>query len=288
MKIGVITDSAADLPKELMEKHKIAVIPHVVYFDDKYWKLGVDVSIPEFYNLIRTRDLIPPTTNPEPNDFVEKLEEGFDKHGFNHIFSVSVSKELSGSTFNSHRLAAKKFEDKVTVIDTHSASGVQGLIILAILELGAKGMSIKDIENHINKLKKNYFLDVGFHTLDNVYKSGRLKSKFVLWLTKTIKIKPVAIMQKPGILKSTLPGFFTNRSMTRRLANIAIRDTNKTIAYDLIISHVENQEGAEIIKQKLLKKLKINRFFITPVSPIIGTSTGIGTIIVSLLPSNKN
>ena len=135
MKIGVITDSAADLPEELMEKHNVAIIPHVVYFDDKYWKLGVDISIDDFYDLIRTRDLIPPTTNPEPSDFAEKLKEGFEQHDFEHIFSISVSSKLSGSTFNAHRVAANKFKGKVTVIDTQSASGVQGLIILKIFEV---------------------------------------------------------------------------------------------------------------------------------------------------------
>ncbi|MCK4896865.1 MAG: DegV family EDD domain-containing protein, partial [Candidatus Heimdallarchaeota archaeon] len=213
MKIGAITDSAADLPEELIEKYNIAIIPHVVYFDDKYWKLGVDISVDDYYSLIGNRDLIPPTTNPEPKDFAEKLEEGFEKHGYEHIFSVSVSKELSGSTFNSHRMAAKKFKGKVTVIDTQSASGVQGLLLLKIFELNAKGAKIEEIERYVNETKKNYFLVVGFHTLDNVYKSGRLKSKLILNLAKSIKIKPVAVMEKPGILKSTLPGFFTNKSM---------------------------------------------------------------------------
>lgn len=285
MKIGVITDSAADLPEELVEKHNIAIIPHVVYFDNKYWKLGVDISVDDYYSLIRNRDLIPPTTNPEPNDFAEKLKEGFEQHGYEHIFSVSVSSELSGSTFNAHRIAAKKFTGKVTVIDTQSASGVQGLIILKIFELSAKGIKIEEIEKYVNDIKKNYFLDVGFHTLDNVYKSGRLKSKFVLNLTKSIKIKPVAVMEKPGILQSTLPGFFTNKSMAKRLISLAIKNVNKSLSYDLVISHVENQEGVDIIIKKLCKKLKINRYFVTPASPIIGTSTGIGTIIVSLLPS---
>jgi DegV family protein with EDD domain len=285
MKIGVITDSAADLPEELMEKHNVAIIPHVVYFDDKYWKLGVDISVDDFYNVIRTRDLIPPTTNPEPSDFAEKLKEGFEHHGYEHIFSVSVSSELSGSTFNSHRIAAKKFKEKVTVIDTQSASGVQGLIILRIFDLSTKGAKVEEIKKYVNKIKKNYFLDVGFHSLDNVYKSGRLKSKFILNLTKAIKIKPVAIMEKPGVLQNTLPGFFTNKSMAKRLANLAIKNVDKSLSYDLVISHVENQEGVDQIIKKLCKKLKVDRYFVTPASPIIGTSTGIGTIIVSLLPS---
>jgi fatty acid-binding protein DegV len=134
-------------------------------------------------------------------------------------------------------------------------------------------------------MKKEYFLEAGFHTLDNVYKSGRLKSKFILNLTKAIKIKPVVVMEKPGKLQSVFPGFFTNKSLAKRLANLAIKNVDKSLSYDLVISHVENQEGVDLIFNKLCEKIEINRYFVTPASPIIGTSTGVGTIIVSLLPS---
>ncbi|MCE7742950.1 MAG: DegV family protein [Candidatus Heimdallarchaeota archaeon] len=285
MKIRVITDSAADLPEELLEKFNIVRIPHIVFFEDKPWKLGIDISVADFYEKLKKSDFLPSSSNPEPTDFVNHIKDSLEELEYDHVFCVSVAKDLSSSTFLAVRIAAKEFKNQVTIINTESASGVQGLVSLTIAELAEKGNSVKEITEKITKAIDNYYLNVGFHTLDNVYRSGRLKSKFILNLTKLIGIKPIAEMERPGSLESRLPGFFTNRSMINRLTKLALKGTNSTTTYNLVICHVNNQEGANTIIKRLKKKRKIDRSYVTPATPIIGSNTGMGTIIVSLLPA---
>ncbi|MHA1198437.1 MAG: DegV family protein [Candidatus Heimdallarchaeaceae archaeon] len=284
MKIRVITDSAADLPEELLEKYNIVRIPHIVFFDDKPWKLGVDISVADFYERLKVSDFLPSSSNPEPTDFVNHIEKSLVDQKYDHVFCVSVAKNLSSSTFLSVRVAAKKFENQVTIINTESASGVQGLVSLTIAELAEKGYSVSEITEKIIGAIEKYYLNVGFHTLDNVYKSGRLKSKSILNLTKIIGIKPIAEMERPGSLESRFPGFFTNRSMVNRLSRLALKGTDSSTSYNLVICHVNNQEGANTIIKRLKRKRNIERSFVTPATPIIGSNTGMGTIIVSLLP----
>ncbi|MHA1954250.1 MAG: DegV family protein, partial [Candidatus Heimdallarchaeaceae archaeon] len=126
---------------------------------------------------------------------------------------------------------------------------------------------------------------VGFFTLDNVYKSGRFKSKFALYLTKIIGIKPIAVMEHPGVLVSKLPGFFLQSHMEKRLVNIVHKRAKRELFYDLIVSNVENLKGAERVAELIKKRVKIKNNYITDCSPIVGTNTGEGTIIVSLIPS---
>ena len=285
LKIRVITDSAADLPDELLEKYNIVRIPHIVIFDDKPWKLGVDISVEDFYEKLKVSDFIPSSSNPEPSDFVNHIRESLEELNYEYVFCVSVAKDLSSSTFLAVRVAAKEYKDKVSIINTQSASGVQGLIALAIAEQAEKGFSPEEIEKKVNTAIEQYYLNAGFHTLDNVYKSGRLKSKIILNLTKLIRIKPIVEMERPGILESTIPAFFTNRAMISRLIRLALKGTDPSITYDLIVSHVNNKEGTEIIVRKLEKKRKINKSFITPATPIIGSNTGMGTIIISVVPA---
>ena len=285
LKIKVLTDSAADLPNELKVKYQISSVPHVVFFEEKPWKLGVDISIEEFYLRLKDSKFLPSSANPEAADFLNLIEESLTKKNYDHVFCVSVAQELSSSTFSAYRLVTKKFEDKTTVINTEAASGVQGLMALYISELAQKGKNIEEIIEIIENLKNKYYLNVGFHTLDNVYKSGRIKSKSILYLTKMIGIKPIAQMERPGKLVPTTPAFFSKKGMLRKLLKLAIKGTDENIKYDLVISHVENYKGAQFIAEKLKKARKINRDFITFASPIIGSNTGMGTIIVSLLPS---
>ena len=56
--IQVITDSAADLPAEIVEKHNITVVPLTVYIDGKEYADGIDISTKEFYEkMAKTKEL---------------------------------------------------------------------------------------------------------------------------------------------------------------------------------------------------------------------------------------
>lgn len=285
MKIKVITDSAADLPDEIMKEHNISSVPHVVILEDKSVKLGVDISFEEFYKYLRNSDTLPSSANPEAIDFLNLIDENLINKRYDHVFCISVAAELSGSTFSAYRLAIRRFKENATLINTESASGVQGLMALYISELAQKGKTVEEIIEIIEDLKTKYYLNVGFHTMDNIYKSGRLKSKYLLYLTKLIGVKPIAQMERPGKLVSAIPVFFSKKGMLRKLLKLALKGTNEEIKYNLVISHVENIAGAQYIANKLKAKRKIDRDFITSAAPIIGSNTGKGTIIVSLLPS---
>jgi len=285
VKIKVITDSAADLTTELMEKHEISSVPHIVLFEDKPWKLGVDIAIDDFYRLLEDSEFFPSSANPEAADFLSLIEKSLENKQYDHVFCISVAKELSGSTFSAYRLAIKKYEENVTLINTEAASGVQGLMALYVSELAQQGKNVEQIKDIIESLIARYYLNVGFHTMDNIYKSGRIKSKLILYLTKMIGVKPIAQMERPGKLVSSTPVFFSKKGMVKKLLKLAVKGTEENTKYNLIISHVSNLRGAQYILENLKKVRNIDRAFITFASPIIGSNTGMGTIIVSLLPS---
>lgn len=284
MNIRLVTDTAADIPFTLVKKYNIGIVPHVVDFEGRSWKLGIDISVKDYYEKLFTLDYIPKSSTPTPQVFFDVFQESLEKFKYEHIIYISVAEKLT-STVAVARIAAKKLKNRVTIIDSKSASGVQGLIVLAVLKMIERKIPIKEIVKQVEELISEYILDVGFYTLENVYKSGRLKSKFILNLTKIIKIKPVAVMERPGVLVSQLPGFFSGKHMERRLIKIILKRAKREIAYDMIVSHVKNLEGSERIISILKKRLNISTTYITEASPIVGTNTGMHTIIVSLIPS---
>ena len=164
MKIRVVTNAAIDLPEDLLEEYNIAKIPHIVFFDDKEWKLDVDISTHDFYELLKTQKIIPPTSNPEPIDFSNVFESSFKDQKYDHIFCVTAAQALGSSTYSAAKMAARQFKEQITLIDTESASGVQGLIALNILELAEKGKTVEEITEIIENLKKDYYFIGGFHT----------------------------------------------------------------------------------------------------------------------------
>ena len=284
MKVRVITDSAADFPLEFVEKYDIGTVPHSVHFENQEWKIGIGISVKEYYQRLRSMNEIPKSATPTPQDFDKIFKESLEDKKYDHVLYISISDKLS-STVNSARVAAKNYKDKITIFNTESASGVQGLFVLNAIKLMNRKKTVKEIIEIFDEIKNEYILDVGFFTLDNVYKSGRIKSKFILYLTKFIGIKPVAIMEQPGELVSTLPGFFLKSLMERRIIKIVVKRAKSEIEYDMIVSNVENPKGSERVSDKIKQKIKIKENYITDCSPIVGTNTGEGTIIISLLPS---
>ncbi len=285
MKIKVLVDSAADLPKEYFNKYKIKRVPQKVIFEDgEELKLGEDISVQEYYKKLESTDTIPSSSAPNVYDFVKIFDTSLNNDHYDHVLYFSIASPLS-STYNNARVAAKKFETKVDVIDTQSASGVQGLLALAAVRLIEKSYSIKDILEHIEALIPDSFCIGGLTTLTNAYKSGRLTSKFVLYLTRFIGVKPIFVIERPGIPKSRFPGFFSNISMERRLVKLTKRKLNTQKQYSIMISHVNNIEGMERIVSEMKNIGNITNIYTTDCSPIIGTYAGPEAIVISSLPS---
>ena len=283
MKVRIVTDSAADFPLELIEKYDIGTVPHSVNFENQEWKIGIGISVKEYYQRLKNMNEMPKNATPTPEDFYELFRESLEEKNYDHVLYISISEKLS-STANPARIAAKRFKEKITIFNSESASGVQGLFILSAYRLLEEEKTVEEIIRIFQKLKEEYILDVGFHTLDYAYRSGRVRFKFVLYLTKILGIKPIAVMERPGVMVSKFPVFFSKSNMEKRLAKIVVKRVKEDLYYNLIVSNVENQKGAERVKEAIEKKIKIKNSYITDCSPIVGTNTGEGTIIVSLLP----
>jgi DegV family protein with EDD domain len=279
----VITDTAADLPKKTILENNIIIISQIVSFENKAYRLGKDISFDEYYKKLEYLEGIPSTAAPDPASFQEVFETSLEKEKYEHVFCVTVSKELSG-TYSSAIIAAKRFREKVIIVDSGFASGVEGLISLNILELARKGYSVDDIKRKIEQMKKQSLLCAGFHTFENIYKSGRIKSKFILNVTKLLRIKPILVLEKQKTLQPKFPGFFSENQMLNRMLKAAYKRVNRNLLFDMVISHVNNPIGAYKLRKKLGDKLKIRNEYITIATPLVGTHTGHKTVILSLVP----
>ncbi|MFW9853286.1 MAG: DegV family protein, partial [Candidatus Thorarchaeota archaeon] len=171
MKVKVVSDSAMDLPMEIIKKHNIRVVAHIVHFEEKEMKIGIEISVKEYYQMMENMDEIPTNAPPTPQDFYDMFHSIFEEEKCDQIIYIGVSEKLS-STINVARIASRKIDKPITILNTESASGVEGLIVLSVINLLKKDKSVEEILEIIEDLKNEYILMVGFHTLENVHKSG--------------------------------------------------------------------------------------------------------------------
>ena len=129
MSIQIITDSACDLPQELVREYGIDVLPFLVIIDGKEYQDGINITTKEVYDAIRADKV--PTTAQVPIDQIAKTFKKYAEQGRECLY-LSFSSKLSG-TCNTVQMVAQemmeKFKDfKVTIVDTLSGSR-PGLII---------------------------------------------------------------------------------------------------------------------------------------------------------------
>ena len=119
-KVAIVTDSTSTIPKNLVEKYQLTVIPQIVIWGEETQRDGVDVQPSEFYKRLAASKVSPTTSQAT----VASFKEIYDKlHGEGHdILCVLISSKLSG-TINS-AVQAKELvpEANVEIVDSLSVA----------------------------------------------------------------------------------------------------------------------------------------------------------------------
>jgi DegV family protein with EDD domain len=283
LKIGLITDSAADLPINIIQEYNITRIPMNIIFGENNYKIGKDISKEEYYIKLKKSKIIPSTSHPDPGEYFNAFQRLLKKESYDHIICVTVTKNLS-STYGTVLLIVKEFQDKITLIDSGSASGGQGLLVLAIAKMIKAGMALDSILNDVENLRKGIILVGCLYSLRNVYKSGRIKSLWLLIVAMLFRIKPVFSMDFNGKIKRRFSALFFRIHALFRLTRIAKMEADNSLVYDILIAHVNNPGGVKRLIRMLRRRVTINEIYISTTTPIVGTFAGQKAIILSLLP----
>ncbi|MCQ3954480.1 MAG: hypothetical protein DPW15_14590 [Chloroflexi bacterium] len=168
MKLGIVTDSTADLPEYLIEQHAINVVPTVLVLGGKEYKDGIGISREEFYARLPALQTPPTTAAPSIGDFLAPYQSLLDS-GCDHILSIHVSGKLS-AVINNARQAAQEFPGKITCADSGSLSMGIGFQVIAAAEAADLGLdaALQAIESARSRSKVFAALD----TMEYLKRSG--------------------------------------------------------------------------------------------------------------------
>lgn len=191
--IAIITDSCADLSKEMQEQYKVCVIPMMIRCEDGEYRDGVDITIEEIYERLKTE--IPKTSTPS-GESIEALFSELKSQGYEKVLAVMVSSGISG-TVNHVRLAAEESGMEAYVIDSLSGSIGHGAVVLQAAIWRDEGMEFEEICKRAEKLCKDTVVFFSIDTLEYLQKGGRI-GKATALVGTALKIKPVLTFDKEG------------------------------------------------------------------------------------------
>lgn len=275
MPVRIITDSTADLPKELIEKYEIGVAPLMVNFQDGTFRDGVDLTPGEFYSKLKRSKQLPTTSQVNPPAFVDlyrrELEEG------NSVVSIHLSSKGSG-TYQS-ALSAKNTlgSDYIAVIDSLGYSMGMGLIAVKGAEMAQQGASLEEVRDRMLHMRDRMKYVFGVDTLEYLKKGGRL-SPVKAAIATVMNIKPIL-----HILDGEIDVMDKVRGRKKVLVRLLeeVEKTGVNIAEQtLAVVHSECPEEAEKMKDMLKERVAPKDVLISQIGCVIGTHVGPGTISV--------
>ncbi|RJX23413.1 MAG: DegV family protein, partial [Dethiobacter sp.] len=93
-KIGIVTDSVANLLPEVAAEKKIKVIPLKITLGSKTYLDGVDLTAGEFYHLLEKSEEIPGVSPPNSGKFLEMFET-LREEGYESAICILSSTNIS-------------------------------------------------------------------------------------------------------------------------------------------------------------------------------------------------
>ena len=172
MKTGIVTDSTADIPKDLLSVHQIESVPITLHIDGKSYVDGETITREEFYTRMPTMETPATTAAPSAGSFAERYEKLF-AAGAEKIISIHAAANLTG-IFNAARLAAEDFGERVYVFNSGQLSLGCGFQVLSAAEAAAKDRPVDTILNSLIAMQKKIKVIAVLDTLEYLRRSGRV------------------------------------------------------------------------------------------------------------------
>ncbi|WP_341877021.1 DegV family protein [Defluviitalea saccharophila] len=281
MSIKIITDSGADLPKEIIKQYDIHVIPLYVYLGDEEFLDGVTLEPNKLYNDMRSEKVYK-TGQITPEGFKEVFIE-YAKKNQSCIY-IAFSSGLSG-TYQASLIAKEEVleeypEFHLDIIDTKCASLGFGLVVYKAAQMAKEGKSQQEIVEAV-KLYSEHMVHV--FTVDNLeylYRGGRV-SRTSAFIGGILNIKPILTVDDGKLVP--IEKVRGRKKSLKRLVEIAeekgVNLKNQTIA----ISHGDALEEAEEVKNMMIEKFGCKDFIINSIGCAIGAHAGPGTITIFFL-----
>lgn len=283
MSIRIVTDSASDIPQNSRED--LTVLPMHVYFGEKEFLDGVNLTHRQFYELLIESEELPKTSQIPPYEF-EKVYEQAVAAG-EQVIVITISSKLSG-TYQSACVAAQDYEGQVYVVDSLNATLGERCLVDYALRLKEQGKSAEEIAAELEEARTRIRLLALLDTLEYLKKGGRI-SKSVAMVGGMLSIKPVvAVVDGEVVMVGKARG-------SRNGNNLLVQEIEKAGGVDFDMPYYLGYSGLDdhllqkyIADSRDLWEGHVEHLETTSVGGTIGTHVGPGAIAAMFFAAEKN
>ncbi len=272
----IVTDSIADIPKEMLDENQVAVINLDILLDTESYIDKLTISNSFLFEWIERTNLHP--TSSQPSILSAKKMLNFLLSHYKEVIIITVSKELSG-TYNVLSKASLDFGDSVKVIDSKQNSVAEGLLVLSAVEALKANLDTNQIVDKVKDDLKNTKILVSIANLDRMIASGRVTSR-VGKMANLLGLKPIVTLDEDGagaIGKIALGRKDAKRKIIKELIKV---NRDKGIE-KYALTYLDDRNLALDLARELESALGFSCIYIVESSSIIAAGAGKGAVAVA-------
>jgi DegV family protein with EDD domain len=274
--VAVVTDSVACLPKELVERYGIYIIPITINFGDEIYRDGIDITPSEVYRLLRKAKKLPTTSSPPPGAYLEAYRQ-LSQHS-DSIICITLPQQVSMG-FDSAQQAREMFKEElpgivIEVLDCQTAAGGQGFVTLAAARAASSGADLAQAVEAAQGVMSRVDVVAAMDTLHYLAKGGRVP-RAAAWVASVLNIKPILGIRggEVGLRERAR----TKPKAVKRLLEIMWEKVGQKPVH-VSVFHADVFEEAQRLRDQISARFNCVELLITDFTPTMGVHTGPGTL----------
>jgi DegV family protein with EDD domain len=284
--VAVVTDSTHYLPRTLADSEGISQVSLYVGWKGDGSEISqqreVDLrGFDAFYERLRSDPELPATSQPSIGDFLTiwdpLLASGRD------IVSIHLAGGISGTceaARQAHGLLDERgLGDRVAVIDSETACGGMGMLVLAASAAAREGADKDAVVARVREARKVLRIWFCLDTLEYLKRGGRI-GKAQAWLGGTLKIKPILSLEYEIVPVERVR---TAGRAFERMVRYA-QELHDAGSDGWVVQHIQAPDQAQRLIDRCREIFDSEPVFTSEVGPVIGTYTGPGLIGVGAVP----
>ena len=279
-KVAIVTDSTAYLPEELVKQHNISITPLSVIWGEEVQQDGVDILPHQFYERLSASKVMPTTSQVTPavmhDTFKGLLDQGYE------VLGIFISSKISGTVQSAMQALdmLNGARQKVAIVDSLMTTMAMGMPVLTAARAAQAGEKLVECQKIAENACRNSGVFFLVETLEFLRRGGRIGGAQAL-LGNMLNIKPILELRDGRI--EPADKVRTRQKAIQRVVELAAERVNGRTPIRLAVTHANAEAEAEILLEAAQAKLSPIETFVSPLSPVIGTHAGPGTVALNFM-----
>lgn len=263
MSVAVITDSAAALPGDLAAAARIVVVPMWVTVGGVSYREG-EISLEE---IVRRGEEGLTTSGPTPGEMREAIGSCLGPEG---ALVLTVARRLS-AVHEVARVASEPFGDRVRLLDTGTAAGAQGLVVLAAARAAEAGRPLEQVEAAAREAAARVRLVATLGSLDWLVRGGHVPG-VAAWAGRSLGLRPVIELR--GARVRPMRPARSEGAVIERTVALCLQERSPGARLHVASMHALAEDRAERLLAAVRAEVEPDTAFLGTFGPVMIAHTG--------------